>query len=55
LRCRSPWRAREIKWGIGKLHRADDAVLVAQSQLEGLTLVTRDHRLGAYGIAHLRA
>jgi PIN domain nuclease of toxin-antitoxin system len=30
-------------------------MLVAQSRLEGLTLVTRDDRLGAYGIAHLRA
>lgn len=38
-------------------HHSDpfDRMLVAQSQLEGLTLVTRDDRLGAYGIAHLRA
>jgi PIN domain nuclease of toxin-antitoxin system len=38
-------------------HHSDpfDRMLVAQSQLEGLTLVTRDDHLGAYGIAHLRA
>ena len=38
-------------------HHADpfDRMLVAQSRLEGLTLVTRDDRLGEYGIAHLRA
>ncbi|MCW2636631.1 MAG: PilT protein putative toxin of system [Blastococcus sp.] len=38
-------------------HHADpfDRMLVAQSRLEGLTLVTRDDRLAAYGIAHLRA
>jgi PIN domain nuclease of toxin-antitoxin system len=38
-------------------HHSDpfDRMLVAQSQLEGLTLVTLDDRLGAYGIAHLRA
>ena len=32
-----------------------DRMLVAQSRLEGLTLVTRDDRLADYGIAHLRA
>jgi PIN domain nuclease of toxin-antitoxin system len=38
-------------------HHSDpfDRVLVAQSRLEGLTLVTRDDRLADYGIAHLRA
>jgi PIN domain nuclease of toxin-antitoxin system len=38
-------------------HHSDpfDRMLVAQSRLEGLTLVTRDDRLVDYGIAHLRA
>ena len=38
-------------------HHSDpfDRMLVAQSRLEGLTLVTRDARLAEYGIAHLRA
>jgi PIN domain nuclease of toxin-antitoxin system len=38
-------------------HHSDpfDRMLVAQSRLEGLTLVTRDDRLADYGIAHLRA
>jgi PIN domain nuclease of toxin-antitoxin system len=38
-------------------HHSDpfDRMLVAQSRLEGLTLVTRDERLADYGIAHLRA
>ncbi len=38
-------------------HHADpfDRMLVAQSRMEGLTLVTRDDRLVDYGIAHLRA
>ncbi len=38
-------------------HHADpfDRMLVAQSRLEGLTLVTRDDRLADYGIARLRA
>jgi PIN domain nuclease of toxin-antitoxin system len=30
-------------------------MLVAQARLESLTLVTRDDRLGDYGIPHLRA
>jgi PIN domain nuclease of toxin-antitoxin system len=38
-------------------HHADpfDRILVAQSRLEGLTLVTGDDRLADYGIAHLPA
>jgi PIN domain nuclease of toxin-antitoxin system len=38
-------------------HHTDpfDRMLVAQSRLEGLTLVTRDDRLADYGIARLRA
>ena len=32
-----------------------DRMLVAQSRLEDLTLVTRDVRIAAYGIPHLRA
>ena len=38
-------------------HHADpfDRMLVAQARLENLTLVTRDDRLGDYGIPHLRA
>jgi PIN domain nuclease of toxin-antitoxin system len=39
------------------LHHGDpfDRMLVAQAQLERLTLVTRDPRLAAYGIATLAA
>jgi PIN domain nuclease of toxin-antitoxin system len=38
-------------------HHSDpfDRMLVAQSLLEGLVVVTRDERLADYGIAHLRA
>jgi PIN domain nuclease of toxin-antitoxin system len=38
-------------------HHADpfDRMLVAQAQLEGLTLVTRDPRIAAYGVATLQA
>jgi PIN domain nuclease of toxin-antitoxin system len=38
-------------------HHSDpfDRMLVAQAQLEGLTLVTRDLRLQAYGVALLQA
>jgi PIN domain nuclease of toxin-antitoxin system len=38
-------------------HHADpfDRMLIAQSRLEGLTLVSRDARFADYGIAHLRA
>jgi PIN domain nuclease of toxin-antitoxin system len=38
-------------------HHGDpfDRMLVAQAQLEGLTLVTADERLAAYGIPILRA
>ena len=32
-----------------------DRILVAQAQAEGLTVVTRDVRLGAYGVALLAA
>lgn len=32
-----------------------DRLLVAQARLEGLTLVTRDERLGAYGVPILAA
>ena len=32
-----------------------DRMLVAQARIEGLTLVTRDERLGAYDVARLRA
>lgn len=32
-----------------------DRMLVAQAGLEDLTVVTRDPRLGEYGVAHLRA
>jgi PIN domain nuclease of toxin-antitoxin system len=39
------------------LHHRDpfDRMLVAQAQLEGLTLVTRDARLARYGVATLAA
>lgn len=36
-------------------HDPFDRMLVAQAQAEGLTLVTRDSRLGAYGVALLNA
>jgi PIN domain nuclease of toxin-antitoxin system len=38
-------------------HHADpfDRLLVAQARLEGCTLVTRDPRMAAYGVASLRA
>lgn len=38
-------------------HHADpfDRMLVAQARLEACTLVTRDPRLGAYGVALLQA
>jgi PIN domain nuclease of toxin-antitoxin system len=32
-----------------------DRMLVAQAQLEGLTLVTRDRKLAAYGVPSLPA
>ena len=32
-----------------------DRMLIAQSILEGCTLVTRDHRMNAYGISILPA
>jgi PIN domain nuclease of toxin-antitoxin system len=49
--------AHALAAGALPLHHADpfDRMLVAQSRLEGLTLVTRDDRLAVYGIAHLRA
>jgi PIN domain nuclease of toxin-antitoxin system len=39
------------------LHHRDpfDRLLVAQAQLEGLTIVTRDERIARYGVATLRA
>jgi len=36
-------------------HDSFDRVLVAQAQIEGLTLVTRDSRLGAYDVQLLTA
>jgi PIN domain nuclease of toxin-antitoxin system len=39
------------------LHHGDpfDRMLIAQAQLEGLTIVTRDRRFAAYGVALLPA
>jgi PIN domain nuclease of toxin-antitoxin system len=38
-------------------HHGDpfDRMLIAQTQLEGLTIVTRDHRFEDYGVSVLRA
>jgi PIN domain nuclease of toxin-antitoxin system len=49
--------AHALTAGALPAHHADpfDRMLVAQARLEGLTLVSRDPRLAAYGIAHLRA
>jgi PIN domain nuclease of toxin-antitoxin system len=49
--------AHALRAGGLPLHHADpfDRMLVAQAQLEGLTLVTRDPRIAAYGVATLRA
>jgi PIN domain nuclease of toxin-antitoxin system len=46
-------------WTVGELplHHADpfDRMLIAQAKCEGLTLVTADKRIAAYGIATLEA
>ena len=49
--------AHALAAGALPAHHSDpfDRMLVAQSRLEGLALVTRDDRLADYGIAHLRA
>ena len=42
--------------GLPPLHRDPfDRMLVAQAQLEGLTIVTRDRRFHAYGVPVLTA
>jgi PIN domain nuclease of toxin-antitoxin system len=42
--------------GLPAYHRDPfDRMLVAQAQIEGLTLVTRDERLAAYGVQTLSA
>jgi PIN domain nuclease of toxin-antitoxin system len=49
--------AHAMKAGFLPKHHDDpfDRMLVAQSILEGCTLVTRDHRISAYGISILPA
>jgi PIN domain nuclease of toxin-antitoxin system len=49
--------AHALRGGALPLHHTDpfDRLLVAQAELDGLTLVTRDERLAAYGVAVLPA
>jgi PIN domain nuclease of toxin-antitoxin system len=49
--------AHAIEAGALPLHHDDpfDRMLVAQAQLEGLTIVTRDPRIAAYGVPTLAA
>ena len=52
VRATHAWRA-----GALPLHHRDpfDRLLVAQAQIEGLALVTRDHAIAAYDVETLRA
>ena len=49
--------AHGLRVGALPLHHRDpfDRLLVAQAQLEGLTIVTRDERIAAYDVATLAA
>jgi PIN domain nuclease of toxin-antitoxin system len=50
------WEHADRAGGLPQHHRDPfDRLLVAQAQAEGLTIVTRDERIGAYEVEVLRA